>query len=119
MLFVVLALFFLSTSSNKSYHQNPEREKIESVFTILANQGHSVIVDAVTTVSIQKSCIKILSDAQFNLFNKTYKVLNDNRRSTQLAIALRKRELVTLPTLQPKLRFLLYQSESIELPSLS
>lgn len=116
-----IVLFFLliypvsQKPNNQTFDVSQSRVKSE-ICSITAN---AVIGDAFQLTTLQSACLNILHNATLNLYNKSFKLLADNREIDQQFIFLQKTELKIKPISFFRICFHLIPNDQEELPILS
>ena len=119
LLFVVFALFFLSSNSDKSYNKTNELVKVETFIALISDAGNATIVNTPENKSPQESSLDIRINAQLDLFISVNKISYQNN-SINRAQFIQKQIVQSIAhRKQFRLCYMLYHSDNTEDPLLS
>ncbi len=117
--FIVLFFFFISAFSDNSANQISNSRQYELCSVSHVDQIKAVNVNSIQLPSLQKSCLFLLRNTNFNLFNECHKIFADNCRIAQSIILLQKIQLSIKPIPICRFNFHLYSTDTDEPPILS
>ena len=118
-LFIVLCFFFISDLSDKSANQAYDSSQSALVSDLHSNPAKAVIVKTIPLPSLQKSCLSLLFNANFNFHNENFKVFADDRKISQSILLLHKTQLKIKPLSVCRFYYTMLSADSEELPFLS